>query len=82
MFAHEAPELLQSCHWYAYELGLLVHDPLVVVSFWPCCVVPLMTGGALLDGGLGVDPVTVAVTADGAEAEPPPLVAVTTARTR
>lgn len=36
MFVQLAPELLQSCRWWLYELGLFVHDPFEVVKVWPC----------------------------------------------
>ena len=32
MFEQLAPEPLQSCHWYAYDVGLPLHVPLLVVS--------------------------------------------------
>ena len=37
-------------HWYAYDIGKLVHVPLVVFNTLPNVVVPLITGVAVLTG--------------------------------
>jgi hypothetical protein len=42
-----------------YEVGLLVHEPLVVVSLWPWAAWPLIAGAAVFDGGGGSDTVAV-----------------------
>jgi hypothetical protein len=81
MFEQLAPELLQSCHRYVYDDGLPLHDPLLVVTVWPCTVEPLTVGTAELDGGDGGAAVTTAVAAELADADPPAFVAVTTERT-
>jgi hypothetical protein len=31
----------------------LVHVPVEAVNVCPCCAVPLTTGGAVFDGGIG-----------------------------
>ena len=33
------------------DVGLPVHVPLLAVSVWPTCVVPVIVGGAVLAGG-------------------------------
>jgi hypothetical protein len=47
----EQPDDPQSCHWYAYELGLSSHDPFEVVNVFPACAVPLITGAPVFTGG-------------------------------
>jgi hypothetical protein len=74
-----APALSQSCHLYAYEVGLPVHVPLLVVNLLPCCAVPPTAGSAVLDGGDG-GPATTPVWAEVAGVEPPAFDAVTTDR--
>jgi hypothetical protein len=61
---------------YAYDVGLPVHDPFVVVRAWPCWAVPLTTGSAEFEGGDG-GAATTAVWAELAVADPPALVALT-----
>ena len=73
-----APEASQSCHWYEYEDGLFVHDPLEVESDCPSMACPVTVGGADADGGGGA--ATVAVCEEVAEVDPAELVAVTTER--
>ena len=77
MFVHEAPELLQSSHRYAYEVGLPFQDPFEVESVCPWTVDPDTAGAAVFDGA---EVVTVAVAPELADADPPALVVVTTAR--
>ena len=79
--AQPAPELLQSCHAYEYDVGLFDHDPFVVDNVSPCCAVPLTTGTAEFDGAAGADPLTTAVAALDADPDPPAFDAVTTDRT-
>jgi hypothetical protein len=79
MLVHEAPELLQSCHRYPYEVGLPVHDPLEVDSVCPWTADPLIAGAAVFDGAVGGS-VTPAVAAELAGVDPPLLVAVMTER--
>ena len=57
----------------------MLHVPFEVVSVCPCCAVPLTTGNAVFAGGETTGAATVAVCADVALADPPELVAVTTA---
>jgi hypothetical protein len=78
MFTQFAPLLSQSCHLYAYEVGLPVQLPLLVLSVWPCTAWPLTTGAAVTVGAAGGAAVTVE--AELADADPPLLVAVTTER--
>src|SRR5690348_16048373 len=78
MFEQVAPDASQSCHWYAYDEGLLVHDPLEVESDWPSVACPVTGGAAEADGGGGG--ATEAVADDVAEPDPAELVAVTTTR--
>jgi hypothetical protein len=58
-------------------VGLLVQEPLEVVSVCPCVAVPEIAGSPVLDGGNGV---TAVVALDRAAVEPPGFVAVTTER--
>ena len=53
----------------------MLQDPLLAVSVWPCCAVPLIVGNEVFAGGGGF---TVCVLLDVAEPDPPSLVAVTT----
>jgi hypothetical protein len=46
---------VQSCHWYAYELGLFDQVPFVVVSVCPCCPVPLIAGSDVFCGAADGD---------------------------
>src|SRR5258708_10735072 len=48
------PEVSQSIHWWANEVGPPVQAPLLVDRVWPWVVVPLMTGGVEFAGGAGV----------------------------
>jgi hypothetical protein len=41
----------QSCHWYAYEVGLPVHEPALAASVLPSCGVPLIVGALVFRGG-------------------------------
>ena len=59
-------------------MGLPLHEPLVVVSVCPCWAVPETVGNAVFTGG-GSAAIT-AVCAKLAEADPPALTAVATAR--
>ena len=45
------PALSQRCHWYVY-VGVvsLVHVPVLAVSVWPTCGVPLIVGAAVFVG--------------------------------
>jgi hypothetical protein len=52
MTVQARPLLLQSFHPYAYLVGLPVHEPFEVDRVLPCCGVPLMTGGAVFEGGV------------------------------
>src|SRR5581483_8094983 len=49
MLVHAEPE--QSCHWYAYELGLFDHEPVLALNVCPCRAMPLIAGGVTLTGG-------------------------------
>ena len=77
MLVQLLPELSQSCHAYLKLVGLLLHEPLVVVSVWPCVAVPLTAGAAVFAGGSGT---TVAVGSELAVPDPSRLLAVTTDR--
>jgi hypothetical protein len=44
------PPALQRSHWWAYDVGVLLHVPLLAVSVWPTAAVPLIAGGAVLTG--------------------------------
>src|SRR4051794_28663695 len=77
MSVQPVPPHVQRCHRYVNDVGLFVQVPLVVETVCPCCAVPDTTGGVLFAGG---GPVTCAVCALGADAEPAPFVAVTTTR--
>jgi hypothetical protein len=46
---------VQSCHRYAYDVGLFDHDPSLVTNVSPCCADPLITGADVLAGGAGTD---------------------------
>jgi hypothetical protein len=77
--AQLAPLWSQRRHWYAYERGAVpVHVPTEPLSTCPSCAVPLIVGGAELAGGWAGG-VTIAVGADGVDAEPAEFDAVTTA---
>jgi hypothetical protein len=41
----------QRSHAYAYEVGLLIHEPSEVVSVWPATGFPLIVGSAVATGG-------------------------------
>ena len=78
MSVHEAPAALQRCHWYVKVIvGEPVQVPFVVVRTWPSRAVPETTGMTVLTGGAAV---TRAVTAENADALPPPFVPVTRER--
>jgi hypothetical protein len=49
------PPLLQSCHWYAYDVGLPLQLPLLVLRVWPWTVWPVTPGGAELAGAAGAE---------------------------
>jgi hypothetical protein len=49
MFEQSDPE--QSCHWYAYEVGLPDHEPALAVSVLPSRGVPVIAGTAESTGG-------------------------------
>ena len=74
------PELLQSSHRYANDVGPLDHDPFEVVKVSPCPVWPLTTGALVFAGAAGTDAVTTAVGAEVPEPDPPALLALTTDR--
>jgi hypothetical protein len=70
-------------------VGVPLHEPADALSVWPCCAVPLMTGGDVLDGesadgegadGVGVGKGTAAVGGEVAAADPLRLLAVTMTR--
>src|SRR5438477_99997 len=50
MLVQTTASTLQSCHWYANEVGLPLHVPLEAVSVCPTVSVPLIVGGAVLTG--------------------------------
>src|SRR5579862_6335947 len=77
MATQEPPAASQRCHWYVYLIGLVPDQvPFPAVTVEPIVADPLMEGAALFDGG--VAPVTTAVAADGCDAVPAELCAVTT----
>ena len=79
MLVHAPPVLLQSSHWYAYEVGLPFQDPFEVESVCPWTVDPDTAGAVVFDGAVAAAVVTD-VAAELAEVDPPPLVAVTAER--
>ena len=77
MEPHEPPSGPHRCHWYAYAVGLFVHEPVDAVNVLPCCVFPAIAGSAVLTGtATDVDEIT-AVAALVAVAGPAVLEAVT-----
>ena len=74
------PDVLQSCHWYAYEVGLLYHEPLDDVNVEPCTLFPLTDGAAVLDGGDTNGSDDRGLGRGGPPETRQPLAAVTTAR--
>jgi len=44
------PAVSQRVQSYVYELGESLQVTFVVVSVWPCCVVPLTVGNDVLVG--------------------------------
>jgi hypothetical protein len=42
---------LQRSHAYAYEVGVLCHDPVEEVRTWPTYAVPVTAGGERFTGG-------------------------------
>ena len=56
MFVQPVPSVAQSCHWYAYEVGLKLHDPFVVDRTLPVATVPDTTGSTVLTGALPPPP--------------------------
>jgi hypothetical protein len=76
MLEHVGPT--QSCHWYVYEVGVLVQDPVVAVSVPPVSVLPVMAGGAVFDGSVVLPLLTTPVRRLVAETLPPAFDAVTT----
>jgi hypothetical protein len=55
-------EFEQSCHWYAYDIGVVpLHVPLLAVSMPPCTAVPETVGAAIFEGDATV-PATYADT--------------------
>src|SRR5438093_13100937 len=78
MSAHAPPVESQRFHWYAYEVGLPLHEPVELAKTCEICAEPLICGGAALVGT--VSTVTVPVAADVADADPLAFVAVTVRR--
>jgi hypothetical protein len=78
MAAHDAPELSQRRHWYAYELTPPLQLPVLALSVWPTTALPLIVGSAVFAGEVPV--ATTPVWADVADVEPATFVAVTTTR--
>jgi hypothetical protein len=58
----------QSCHWYAYEVGLFDHVPVDAFSALPTCGVPAIPGAEVFTGagvgGVGPPNVVVWVVVD------------------
>jgi hypothetical protein len=80
MSAQLAPAALHRDHWYVSVIGVApVHVPSLAVRTPPCVSVPLTVGGVAFEGG-EADAVTVTVWVEVADDDPPPFVAVTTAR--
>jgi hypothetical protein len=52
LMSAQAPPV-QSCHRYAYLVGLLVHEPVDPVSMLPCVGAPLIVGGSVFAGDCG-----------------------------
>ena len=52
MFAQAPPLESQRLHWYAYDVGLPLHEPFEPVRTRETCAVPLISGSAVLEGGL------------------------------
>ena len=74
MSEYEPPTVLARCHWYVYDVGELVHEPLVVVNVAPLRALPEITGSAVF---VGATSTTAVVAAEVADAEPKPFVPVT-----
>jgi hypothetical protein len=73
-----APRLSHRRHWYVYEIAdVPLHVPVAAVNPFPSIVTPLIDGSTEFTGG---SPVTWAVCALVATADPPAFVAVTTTR--
>ena len=72
-----APLVAHRRQRYAYVIGVVpLHVPVEAFSVQPTAAEPVITGAAVFAGG--VAPVTTAVAADGFDAEPEELCAVTT----
>ena len=65
------PLMPARCHWYANDVGELVHEPLVVVNVAPLRALPEITGSAVF---VGATSTTAVVAAEVADAEPKPFV--------
>jgi hypothetical protein len=50
MSPHALPSIAHRCHWYANDVGLLLHVPFEAVSVDPSRAVPLIVGGAVFVG--------------------------------
>ena len=75
MSEYEPPTVLARCHWYANDVGELVHEPFVVVNVAPLRAMPEITGSAVFVGAIST---TAEVAADKAADDGPMLfVAVT-----
>jgi hypothetical protein len=80
--AHAPPEASHRRHWYAYAVGLFVHDPGDDVNTCPCPTNPDTVGSDVFTGTDPPDADTTAVCADVAGAPAPEaLDAVTMTRT-
>src|SRR4051794_35773935 len=80
MSVQPAPAVSHRCHCWVKVMGCVpVQVPGFTFNVWPCCVLPAMTGAAVLTGGDDSDCTTV-VPGETAVLEPTEFVAVTATR--
>jgi hypothetical protein len=55
MSAYTPVDVDDRFHWYTYDVGVPVHEPLDVVNLSPVRAIPVTTGIAKLDGIAGIE---------------------------